>query len=461
MKILIYWFRQDLRLQDNPALLKACQSATHLVPVYIHDSVNNADTAWGFKRTSTHRIEFLSSALKGLHSSLSRAGNQLLELHGDSATVLKQLADTVGINEIHCESIAAPEEQEVVRRLRASGLQVCETWQSTMLEISELPFMVDRLPEVFTQFRNRIEAAGIAPRVPFSQPVRIPPSPTLPSALPSSLPSSLPDSLLSSVPSLAPTPSQASWTKDEKAIDARASSFPYRKPEFFGSEQAAHAHLAKYFAGSLASTYKTTRNELTGVNFSTKFSPWLALGAISAPQIMQALRTYETSQGANASTYWIWFELLWRDYFRVLHLKYGRTLYHEHGLSVQANPSLSMRQTDSQHHAERLEQWCTGHTGQPLIDAAMRELHLTGYLSNRLRQVVASYLIYDLKLDWRAGAAWFESQLIDYDTYSNQGNWLYIAGLGTDPRGGRRFNIEKQTQDHDPQGHYRTRWGCT
>jgi len=78
MKILIYWFRQDLRLQDNPALLKACQTATHLVPVYIHDPVNDADTAWGFKRTSTHRIEFLSSALKGLHSSLSRAGNQLL-----------------------------------------------------------------------------------------------------------------------------------------------------------------------------------------------------------------------------------------------------------------------------------------------------------------------------------------------------------------------------------------------
>ena len=102
--------------------------------------------------------------------------------------------------------------------------------------------------------------------------------------------------------------------------------------------------------------------------------------------------------------------------------------------------------------------WAEGETGEPLIDAAMRELKLTGYLSNRLRQVVASYLIYDLDSDWQSGAAWFESQLIDYDVYSNQGNWLYIAGRGTDPRGGRAFNVKKQTQDHDPQGIYRGMW---
>ncbi len=89
----------------------------------------------------------------------------------------------------------------------------------------------------------------------------------------------------------------------------------------------------------------------------------------------------------------------------------------------------------------------------------MRELAATGYLSNRLRQVVASFLIYDLRGDWRAGAAWFESQLVDDDVYSNQANWLYIAGRGTDPRGGRRFDPIKQTQDHDADGSYRRLWG--
>ena len=88
----------------------------------------------------------------------------------------------------------------------------------------------------------------------------------------------------------------------------------------------------------------------------------------------------------------------------------------------------------------------------------MRELAASGYLSNRLRQLVASYLIHDLGGDYRAGAAWFEAQLLDYDVYSNQGNWLYIAGRGTDPRGGRRFNPEKQTREHDPDGEYRHMW---
>ena len=88
----------------------------------------------------------------------------------------------------------------------------------------------------------------------------------------------------------------------------------------------------------------------------------------------------------------------------------------------------------------------------------MRELFLTGYLSNRMRQIVASYLIYDLECDWRKGAQWFESQLIDYDVYSNQGNWLYIAGHGTDPRGGRAFNVSKQAQEYDADGEYRRRW---
>ena len=88
----------------------------------------------------------------------------------------------------------------------------------------------------------------------------------------------------------------------------------------------------------------------------------------------------------------------------------------------------------------------------------MNELRATGTLSNRMRQIVASYLIYDLAQDWRAGAAWFEAQLLDYDVYSNQGNWLSIAGLGTDPRGGRQMNLEKQALEHDPQGLYRKKW---
>ena len=88
----------------------------------------------------------------------------------------------------------------------------------------------------------------------------------------------------------------------------------------------------------------------------------------------------------------------------------------------------------------------------------MRELTTTSYLSNRMRQNLASYLIHDLGCDWRAGAAWFETHLIDFDVYSNQGNWLYLSGCGTDPRSGRRFNPDKQANDYDPDGSYRALW---
>jgi deoxyribodipyrimidine photo-lyase len=110
------------------------------------------------------------------------------------------------------------------------------------------------------------------------------------------------------------------------------------------------------------------------------------------------------------------------------------------------------------HHPEAYWRWCEGTTGERIVDAGMRELAATGWISNRMRQIVASYLVHDLACDWRAGAAWFESQLIDHDVYSNQGNWLYVSGRGTDPRQGRRFNPQKQSQEHDPDGRYQARW---
>jgi deoxyribodipyrimidine photo-lyase len=110
------------------------------------------------------------------------------------------------------------------------------------------------------------------------------------------------------------------------------------------------------------------------------------------------------------------------------------------------------------HFPKDFQRWCSGQTGEAIVDAGMRELAATGFTSNRMRQIVASYLVHDLSCDWRAGAAWFESQLVDFDVCSNQGNWLYISGRGTDPRMGRRFNPTKQTQDHDLHGHYRKIW---
>ncbi|WP_459782420.1 FAD-binding domain-containing protein, partial [Photobacterium sp. R1] len=112
----------------------------------------------------------------------------------------------------------------------------------------------------------------------------------------------------------------------------------------------------------------------------------------------------------------------------------------------------------NRHDETRFQQWCNGKTGYPIVDACMRQLNQTGYMSNRGRQLVASCFVHELALDWRYGAAYFEQQLIDYDVASNWGNWQYLAGVGADPRGWRYFDLEKQTKMYDPDGDFIHRW---
>ena len=417
-----YWFRNDLRLGDNPALAEACAASSALLPLYCHDPAQDADTRWGFVRRGPHRQRFVHDSLNDLSTQLQARGSRLLQQPGRARDVLPALARELRIDTVVTEDIAAPEEQDEVQALRAAGLTVHTRDQSGLFALADLPFAPQKVPDVFTAFRQAVEHAMV--RVPAVVPVpgRIPPAPA--AADRSTLP---------------PPP----------ASDDARSSFPYATSAFAGGESAGLAHLQRYFGGSLARQYKATRNQLSGTDYSTKFSPWLACGALSARQVHTALQAHESRVGASDGSRWIVFELLWREHFRLLHRRHGRALYRARGLSELPPPS---------HDAAAFARWCRGETGEPLVDAGMRELAATGYLSNRLRQVVASYLIHDLACDWRAGAAWFESRLVDFDVHSNQGNWLYIAGRGTDPRGGRRFNVEKQTRDHDADGAYRALW---
>jgi deoxyribodipyrimidine photo-lyase len=429
MTVAIYWFRNDLRLLDNPAFTLACASASALLPVFIHDPAASEETRWGFARTGLHRQQWLADTLADLHLQLRRQGSALIELHGVPEQVLPALAAEYETHSIFCETIAAPQEQAQLAALRAAGLQVRSVWQSSLLDPENLPFPLQRLPDMFTAFRHAVEKAGVLPASPLPLPMTLPPLPTLPATLPRHDPGRL-------LPAM--------------AADQR-SSFPYASPAYSGGASAALAHVASYFQRKLAHTYKATRNGLSGTDYSSKFSPWLASGALSARCIFQSLKQFEAQQGANDGSYWLWFELLWRDYFRFLHCQHGAKLYRAQGL---ADATLAA----PRHHATSFQRWCLGETGEAIVDAGMHELAATGYLSNRLRQIVASYLVHDLACDWRAGAAWFEAQLVDFDVYSNQGNWLYLAGRGTDPRGGRRFNPQKQAQDYDPNGHYRALW---
>lgn len=430
MTAAILWFRNDLRLHDNRVLRHAAAAAQSLLCLYIHDPLHDRPTAHGFPRMGPHRRRFLADTLRDLAATLAACGQRLHVLTGRPRELLPPLAAVLGTQRLFCEEIPAPEEEAEVAALRASGLDVHTSWQSSLLDPEDLPFVREDLPKIFTQFRKRVEAVGVTPRPSIPSPAELPGTPLIDS------------SRLDR--------SRFEFTLDSAAgADDPRSSFPHRSGEFAGGESAALLHLRRFFAGELAQNYKETRNGLQGTCYSTKFSPWLATGALSPRIVAEALREHEQRRGATESTYWIWFELLWRDYFRFLHRQHGRALYRASGLTRLPPPA---------HDVAAFDRWRSGTSGDAFIDAGMRELAATGYLSNRLRQNVASFLIHDLHCDFRAGAAWFESQLIDYDPCSNQGNWLYLAGRGTDPRGGRRFEPQVQARAYDPQAHYRGLW---
>jgi deoxyribodipyrimidine photo-lyase len=192
---------------------------------------------------------------------------------------------------------------------------------------------------------------------------------------------------------------------------------------------------------------------MTGADFSSRLSPWLSTGCLSPREIYEEIKRYESKHGANDSTYWLIFELLWRDFFHFLAQVHGPKIFQSRGIHPEREKGIEPDDAE-----DRFHNWKNGRTDNPFVNANMNELRITGWMSNRGRQNVASYLINNLELDWRKGAQWFEEQLIDYDPCSNYGNWLYLSGYGNDPRPGRYFNVNKQAATYDPQGKYTTTW---
>ena len=441
MRPVIHWFRQDLRLGDNPLLRASCASAVSQgvpwLPVFAWDPAQSGPAAWVAQRMGPQRRLALHQALSNLGRSLREVRHELRVLQGEPGQAIQALVAETGATEVWAEHLPAPEEEAVDQALSAAaatqGWRFARRSPGGLFDWADLPFAPADTPDVFTVFRQAVQGAGVRPRGIVSPPDDWP-RPLPLTALPQAM---------------HPCPPGLSTAADEAKAEPR-SSFPLHEPAWQIGEHTARAHWSRYLERGLAHRYKATRNGLHGTDFSTKLSPWLAWGAISASQVQHDLQRWEAEHGATDSSGWVTFELLWREHFRLLHLKHGRRLYRAAGLSQLPRP---------RHDAEAFERWCAGRTGHALIDAGMRELLTTGWLSNRMRQIVASHLIHDLGCDWRAGAAWFESRLIDFDVFSNQGNWAYIAGRGTDPRGGRRFDPDKQAREHDPDGSYRRMWG--
>ena len=311
----------------------------------------------------------------------------------------------------------------VAQTLLKTNCQLATFSTTTLYDVNDLPFAIAHLPDVFTSFRKQVEKESKI-KAAFSKPTRI----------------------ISPIIEPLVLPDLKELGLENIVIDSRV------VLNFKGGETEAWHRINHYFFKSKSlSTYKETRNSMVGADYSSKFSAWLALGCISARSIYAQVKQYEKEVIANESTYWLVFELLWRDYFQFVMRKFGNLLFVKTGIKNIALPK-------NNHYAKLFEKWKDGVAGNDFIDANMLELKLTGFMSNRGRQNVASYLVNDLRLDWRYGAAYFEEQLIDYDVCSNWGNWAYLAGVGNDPRENRAFNIEKQANDYDKNKTYRNLW---
>jgi deoxyribodipyrimidine photo-lyase len=326
---------------------------------------------------------------------------------------------------------------------------------------------------VFTTYRKSVEPLRKRPRAVLPKPSSLPP---LPTKIPSEqelykTPVSLED-LISTL--LAPIDDSQGLRNPPRMPGSGAQT----AHPFHGGSSTGHDRIKHLISSGHMTSYKDTRNGLLGADFSTKLSAWLALGCITARQVHASLLKFEDGasdadasfrnapgfgQGENKGTAAVRFELLWRDYMRLCHRKFGDRLFRMSGFrgAIAAHGD-EYQWKDPAQHKEILVRFLEGRTGTGLIDASMRELFLTGYTSNRARQNVASFLAKHLGIDWRVGAEWYESMLVDYDVSSNWGNWAYVAGVGNDPRGdngsGRIFNPVKQASDYDPQGECIKTW---
>ncbi|MGP9688952.1 DASH family cryptochrome [Psychrobacter sp. AOP22-C1-C5] len=439
--ITLVLFHNDLRVADNATLSKAADLSINgrLLLIYAPSLTNNLDEKGSrqpyYYDTMGHaRQRFLSQSLAALDASLMQLGNRLLYLQNNLATsdMFTQLNDLIQqqhVTDICVSQTADYDQNQVYKRLQEQNPQVCWHVQATATLFDKLP--LDDLPKSFTAFRKKIESNYDLLQA--KEDIVICPTPK-------SLPP-MPETLRDSRKYFFVTPMFDEPTFDEPS---------QQLPDFKGGEPNGLEHLETYFDSDAPSTYKTTRNALDDWTHSTKLSAWLANGSLSVNMVLNRLRHYERNIIANDSTYWIWFELLWREYFYWYAVVHQQKLFWFKGIG-QHIPATQLDQ-------KLLEQWQNGTTRYPIVNACMKQLNTTGYISNRGRQLVASCLIHELGLDWRYGATYFEQHLIDYDVASNWGNWQYLAGVGADPRGCRQFNLNKQTEQYDPNGEFISKW---
>ena len=409
--ISIIWFRQDLRLHQNPALTAACKAA-NVLPIYILDDEN----AGKYQMGEASRW-WLHHSLSALDASL---GNALNIYCGDAATVIADLCQRFTVDAVYWNRCYEPsyiaQSTCIKQQLSSQGIKAHSINGSLLNE----PWSVlkkDGSPyKVFTPYHR--EASKV------ESPVTLLPAPKLPTPL-------MIDPQASSLDILSLLP-EINWDVDFYKC-------------WTPGEAGALSALNTFLSNGI-NDYKDGRDK-PALKAISRLSPHLHFGDISPQQIISALLTVADDQNSEHFKR----EIRWREFSYYL-------LFHFPSLP-EKNFKATFDQFPWENNPTWLVKWQQGLTGYPLVDAGMRELWQTGSMHNRVRMVTASFLIKNLLIDWRLGAQWFWDCLVDADLASNSASWQWVAGCGTDASPYFRvFNPIIQGEKFDPQGHYTKRY---
>ena len=407
-KINIVLFTNNLRLHDNKTIHKAQHQSKPWIGIYCFPPKLYSE--WqGVKRSTPRRRKWLYDAVKHLQEQIQNKGGQLYIHKGTPQEALRTIQKNHNIDTVFIEKEPGTEEQRTRQTIKQQ-YNVETTHTTWLYNPKDIP--VQNISKTFTQFKKEAQRNSVQKPLPKPKQIHganidLPEEPLRKDIIQGTI--------------TEPSQTNIPFEPTEKAGLQRLQTYTWEK--------------------KLPKTYKKTRNKLQGKNTTTKYSIWLAHGALSPKKIYHETTKFEKQHGSNKSTYWIKFELTWRDFFRHQYRKHKHNLYTEGGIQ--------QKQIPWKDSPQRLKAFINAETGYPLIDAAVRELKATGYMSNRARQNVASFFTKNLYLDWRIGAVFFEKHLLDYNTTSNYGNWQYNTSIGNDSRPYRYFNIIKQSKRYN------------
>ncbi|MCB4797452.1 DASH family cryptochrome [Neotamlana laminarinivorans] len=422
----LVWFTNNLRTHDNSTLTKAIANSNQVIGLYCFNPNHFKTDEFGFKKTEKFRAKFLIDTITDLKQKLSQLNIPLFIYNKKPEDIIPQLVTKNNINNIYLQEEWTFEEVETFNKVKTQlpkRVKFTTSYNQFLFHPEDIPFTINQLPKIFTEFRKTCEKfVHVRPEI--------------------ITPTNQAKNLLIKNETIVPTLLDLGFEDFEQHTNT---AFPFK-----GGETEALNRLQDYFFNTKKlGFYKKTRNGLLGKDFSSKFSPWLANGSISAKHIYYKIKQFESLYFKNESTYWLVFELIWRDYFKYVSMKFGNQIFKINGI-------LNNKYTWINNQKE-INNWINGKTPESFVNANMIELKKTGWMSNRGRQNVASYFAKSMNLDWRIGAAYFESLLLDYDVHSNYGNWMYVSGVGNDPRD-RKFNVKLQAERYDSSGKYQRLW---